>query len=446
MVLINGLVGLTLLIALLENREPLIPAAALVMVLLWSVPLRLSKGLGFRRLEWAIVICLAYWLLNYSWSTADFQNLISYEFLRHDGAPLVSYTAFLGFLGWPLKPKQLRNFWVIFVLLFALIAIPSVAYCAHLFPVEDVMGRLGTVAFEPSIGARMFVGWYEAHNTTGGVYALGSLLALTVVREAKLTPKLKQFMWVVFLCCLAGLLFTYSRGSYLGFLAGLALIVPLRKLGTVIRVGLLIGVPVVLLGVMTSTVFNRIDTITDPYYGTNAARFTIWEDALQDIATSPIVGIGFGRFNDVAVDFKGIKGLYWIGVSGKIVNGDDHAHNSYLHFWAEGGIIGLWLTLRVWWCAWAELCFFESKMPKSSLHVLRKAAKACLVGTLVMSFTEHLLGRGSVVLLLMSLVGMTLAASRLEWRAVENAQDKLRGRMRRFPGVIQVRPTATVSQ
>jgi len=445
-VVINGLVGLTLLIALLENREPLIPAAALVLVLLWSVPLRLSKGLGFRRLEWAILICLAYWLLNYSWSTADFQNLISYEFLRRDGALLVSYTAFVGFLGWPLKLKQLRNFWILFVLLLALIAVPSVAYCVHVLPYADYLERFGLVVFEPSVGARMFVGWYEAHNTSGGVYALGSLLSLTIVREANLTAKLKQFMWVVFLCCLAGLLFTYSRGSYLGFLAGLALIVPLRKLGTALRVGLLIGVPVVLLGVMTSSVFNRIDTITDPYYGTNADRLRIWSDALDDIASSPIVGIGFGRFNDVGVDFKGIKGLYWIGVGGKIVNGDDHAHDSYLHFWAEGGIIGLWLTLRVWWCAWAELCLFESRMPKSSLHVLRKAAKACLVGTLAMSVTEHLLGRGSVVLLLMSLVGMTLAVSRLEWRTMERDKQKVRADVQRFPGAIPARPTAAVSR
>jgi O-antigen ligase len=440
------MVALVLMLALLENLEPYLAAAVLVLVMLWSLPLRLSKGLGFRRLEWAVVICLGYWLLNYWWSTGDFQNLISYNFLRQDGALLVSYTAFLGFLGWPLKPDQVRRFWIIFLSLLALIAFPSLVYCLHLFPYASIIERLRLVVFDTGVGARMFVGWYYAHNTTGGVYALGTVLALTLVREAKLTPKVRQFMWAVFLCCLGGLLFTYSRGSYLGFLAGLAVILPLRQLGTTIKVGLLIAVPVLFLGLLTSSVFSRIDSITDPYYGTNATRFEIWADALDDIATSPIIGIGFGRFNDEAVDFKGIKGLYWVGVHGRIVNSDNHAHNSYLHFWAEGGIIGLWLTLRVWWCAWAELRFFESKMPKSKLRALHRAAKACLVCILIMSATEHLLGRGSVVLMLMSLVGMTLATSRLEWRALQSAERQVRGRAKQVGRPILMEPAATVGR
>ena len=443
----DGIVAVALIIGLLENRNPLVPAAALVLVCLWSLSRRLSTGVGFRRVEWAVVICLGYWLLNYFWSTRDVHNLISYNFLRQDGAPLVSYTAFVGFLGWPLKPDQVRKFWTFFLLLLALIALPSVIYCLHLFPYPSLMERLGSIGYDPSLGVRMFMGFYEAHNTTGGVYAMGSLATLTLIREGKLTPKVRQLMWALFLCCLGGLLFTYSRGSYLGFVAGLAVLLPLRQIGTTVRVGLLIAVPILFLGLLTSSVFSRIDTIVDPYYGTNASRLEIWADALDDIATSPFIGIGFGRFNDEAVDFKGIKGLYWVGVSGRIVNSDNHAHNSYLHFWAEGGIVGLWLTLRVWWCTWTELRFYESKLPKSKLRVLNKAARACLVATLVMSGTEHLLGRGSVVLMLMSLAGMTLAASRLEWRRLKSAAEaQARQRVRQAAGAVVKRPAPAGSR
>jgi O-antigen ligase len=440
--LINGIVAVALLVTLLENRQPYLAVSGLALLLLWSFSLRLSKGLGFRRLEWAIVVCLAYWVASYFWSVRDFNNFISVDFFRRDGSLLVSYTAFIGLLGWPLKPAQCWKFWTAFLWLLTLIAIPGIVYCVHLFPYPDVLERIGIVSFDSSLGARLLMGWWEAHNSAGGVYALGSILALTFLQNPQLRPKSKQLVRVIFLCCLGGLLFTFSRGGYLGFLAGAAYVLPLRKLGTTVKACLLVGIPLLLLGLMTSSLFSRIDSITDPYYGTNADRFRIWGEALDDIESSPIIGIGYSRFNDNAVEFKGVKGLYWVGVAGRIVNDDSHAHNSYLHFWAEGGIVGLWLTLRIWWYAWAELCFFESKLPKSKLRGLHRASKACLLGLLVLSLTEHLLGKGSVPLVAMSLIGMTLAASRWEWRTLQEAQKRVRSSVHVPPQMARERQLA----
>lgn len=423
MKLINGIIGLALLIALLENREPYIAMAAIILLLLWSASLRLSKGLGFRKLDWGIVICLAYWVASYFWSTGDAQNFISFNFIRQDGALLVSYTAFLGFLGWPLRPVQCRRFWLLFIFLCSLLAVPGLVFCLHLMPpqIATPLQNLGVVGGD--VWGRKFTGFYLAHNTAGGVYALASVLALGLLREAPLTPRMRQFLQCEFVICLGGLLFTYSRGSYLGFLVGAAFILPLRKVGTTVRAALLIGIPVVLLGLMTSSLFSRMDSITDPYYGTNADRLNIWGEALDDFAASPIIGIGYGRFNDDITGWKGVKGLVWVGVRGVIQNNDSHAHDSYLHFLAEGGIIGLWLTLRVWRSAWTELSFYEEKMAKTRLRGFHKAAKACVMCILMMSVTEHMLGKGSVVLVVMSVVGMVLATSRLEWRAAERAQN-----------------------
>jgi O-antigen ligase len=445
--LINGVVAALLLATLLQNRQPYIALAGLVLVLLWALALRLSKGLGFQRLEWAIVICLAYWTASYFWSVGDVHNFISYDFIRRDGALLVSYTAFLGFLGWSLTGRQVRNFWMTFLVLLAFIALPGIAYCLHFFPFPGYIEALGIAGPDPSIGGRMFVGWFEAHNSTGGVYALGSILALSFLQEPGLSPKRRQFIKMIFLCCLGGLLFSFSRGGYLGFMLGAAYLLPLRKLGTTIRAALSIGVPVLLLALFTSTLLNRIDSITDPYYGTAAARLSIWGDALDDIEASPIIGIGFSRFNDDVVDFKGVKGLYWVGVSGTIKNDDSHAHNSYLHFWAEGGIIGLWLTLRVWWCAWVELSFFETKLLKSRLRGLHRSAKACLLGILMLSFTEHMLGKGSVAMVAMSLLGTIIAASRQEWRALAGAEEeRIRDHVRRLGGAVRARPEAVAAR
>src|SRR5579863_2662131 len=105
---IDFIAALILLAGLLVNINPLIPIVGMAVSVLRGTSTRLLQGLGFKKIEWAVVLCLAYWLASYFWSTGDFGNLISYEFLRNDGAMLISYTAFIFFLGWPLKVRHLR--------------------------------------------------------------------------------------------------------------------------------------------------------------------------------------------------------------------------------------------------------------------------------------------------------------------------------------------------
>ncbi|HEV2495123.1 MAG TPA: O-antigen ligase family protein [Terriglobia bacterium] len=416
------IVALAWLAAILGNRDVWIPAVGMATVILRGLTLRIVNGLDLRKIEWAIVLFLGYWLLNYSWSTADLQNLYSFDFLRRDGALLVTYPLFLMLLGWRLKPKLVRGFWTLFVTCLALLAIPGAMlalYLPHPLFFED----LHVVGFDYSVGQDMFFGWYEAHNTSGGVYAIAAIFALALLQEPS-RWKRKMFLWFLFLASTTGLVFTFSRGGYLSLLAGALLILPVRKLGRLMKIALLAVVPTVALVMMTSRVLDRIDTITDPYYGTNAYRLEVWGDAIGAFELSPLVGIGFGRFNDRMVQFKGVKHLVWVGVHGEIVNNDAHAHNSYLHFLAEGGIIGLALSLYIWWCAWTELSLFIQRFQGTALYSLCKAARACLVGGLAMSCTEHILGRGSVILVLMGIVGMTLACARREWAVAKAERER----------------------
>ena len=416
---VDIIVALAWLAGILGNRNVWIPAVGMATVILRGLTLRLVNGLDLRKIEWAIVLFLGYWLLNYSWSTANLQNLYSFDFLRHDGALLVTYPLFLMLLGWRLKPKLVRGFWVLFVTVLALLAIPGVILSLNL-PHPLFFEDLDLIGYDYTIGQNMFFGWYEAHNTSGGVYAIAAIFALALLQEPS-RWKRKMFLWFLFLACTIGLLFTYSRGAYLGFMAGALLILPVRKLGKLMKIALLAVVPTVALVMMTSRVLDRIDTITDPTYHTNAYRLEVWGYAIDAFEVSPLVGIGFGRFNDRMVQFKGIKHLVWVGVNGDIVNNDAHAHNSYLHFLAEGGIIGLALGLYIWWCAWTELSLLAHRLRKTDMYTLCFAAKACLAVVLMTAMTEHMLGRGSVILVVMGIIGTTLATGRSEWARIKHA-------------------------
>jgi hypothetical protein len=65
----------------------------------------------------------------------------------------------------------------------------------------------------------------------------------------------------------------------------------------------------------------------------------------------------------------------------------------------------------------------------------------------MLSFTEHMLGKGSVALVAMTLIGTILAASRQEWRALQSAEEeKIRDRVRRQGRAMPVRPEPTVAR
>jgi O-antigen ligase len=383
---------------------------------------RLTKGIGFKKTEWAVVFCLLYWLASYFWSTGDLGNLVSFEFLRNDGAMLFSYTAFVFFLGWPLKPKYCRAFWIVFLMVLSLLAVAGTALSLNL-PYSYLLKPLGIVD-ESGVG-NIFFGWYHAHNTAGGAYAMAVVLALAFLQETKISQNQKIFRWVLLACCLSGLLITYSRGAYIAFVAGAAAILPLRRLSTVFKAALLVAVPAALVLALSNSLVQRLDSTLDTADPHATDRYRIWSMAWEDFADSPVIGIGYGRFNDVVAQSWGIKGIVWVATRAKIMNDDFHAHNSYLHFLAEGGLVGLFLTMLVWWYAWKELSFFESHFPRSQLYWPERGAQACLAVVMVQALTEHVLGRGSVVMILDAVLGMTLAAARLEVRQLVAAKAKV---------------------
>lgn len=419
---VEAIVALMVIAGFIENRYPPLSIAAIGVVSLRAIATRIKTGLGFKRTEWAVVACLTYWVANYFWSTGDINNFFSYDFLRQDGAFLVSYTTFLFLLGWVMKPRLYERFWLTLATILALIAVPGAIYALNLPRpgfFDDLLAQAKLLALDQNGGYYLYLGWYEGHNTVGGVYALVSVMGFVLLLQQRFKGRARFYAWFVLVCSMAGLIFSYSRGNYLAFLVGALYALPLRKMTKAAKTALAVLIPALILVFSTSSVVGRIDTITDPEFGTNASRFAIWGEALKDFSLSPIVGIGCGRFNDYLVKYQGEPHLLWVGTKGIIINDSSHAHNSTLHFLAEGGIIGFAVVAFVWWSAWAELSYYEEKLRKWKQHWLIPASKACLIAAVTESMTEHLFGRGSVLLILSALIGTTLAAVRLEEAAVK---------------------------
>jgi len=84
-------------------------------------------------------------------------------------------------------------------------------------------------------------------------------------------------------------------------------------------------------------------------------RILYWGHAMKLFLQSPVLGAGFGRFNDLNVHYEGIRGFYYFGVSGQNNPATLSAHNSYLQMLAETGVVGLGLLLSVWYQLWRRM-------------------------------------------------------------------------------------------
>ncbi len=161
----------------------------------------------------------------------------------------------------------------------------------------------------------------------------------------------------------AGAIASWSRGAWLGILAGVLVVTTLRSRRTFLLslagAGLLTLALFLRGGLSTGAVGARLTDIQQYLGGfdvrtveVNDDNFAVvervahWDAAGQMIARAPWLGIGAGNY---AVVYPQVALPRWQDPLG-------HAHNIYLHTWAETGLLGLVSYLLLWlvaaWQAW----------------------------------------------------------------------------------------------
>lgn len=148
---------------------------------------------------------------------------------------------------------------------------------------------------------------------------------------------------------LAGLFASYSRGGWIGAMAGLAVlaIVTGRRTAALFGLFVIVGLLVGLLGafsLLPTALTDRLQTITDNLRIFDAGQVSVtpdnfaivermahWQAGWRMFQAYPLFGVGTGNFNIAYPDFFVAP---WAISQG-------HAHNYYIHTLAETGIFGL---------------------------------------------------------------------------------------------------------
>ncbi len=132
------------------------------------------------------------------------------------------------------------------------------------------------------------------------------------------------------------LIFSRSRVGILALLLTIVFItvlahLKLRRKGWLLGVlGFLAVVVGYSLWIGLGPVLDRFERITDPEYLTFEGRISIWSDTLRLIGDFPLLGAGLGNFEVVYRQYQ-------TTLVNKAV---EHAHNDYLEFAADTGIVG----------------------------------------------------------------------------------------------------------
>jgi O-antigen ligase/Tfp pilus assembly protein PilF len=234
------------------------------------------------------------------------------------------------------------------------------------------------------------------------------VVSLFLVTSFKSNKFKKLLLFIGILAMSGSLLLTFTRGSYLGlgvslifmfllFLTckGKAFIKENKKififiLLIIVLAGLLFTIPNPLSkeGTYIAKIKARtsIAALTEGY--SFKRRIATWNFALMMIKDRPLLGSGIGTFKYNSLRYQAEffsqgdnRSLYPYGIA-------HEAHNEYLHFWAELGIIGLGIFL------WMILAYFYYgiKLLKKTKNNYRQGMLIGMMGVIMAVLVDGIFG------------------------------------------------------
>jgi O-antigen ligase len=231
--------------------------------------------------------------------------------------------------------------------------------------------------------------------------------------------KAGRFLFLYFLCAgivvmVLGLIFSMSRMAHLSLAAASLLVLLLMVATKTRRAALPIVLALVLvLGFLWGTwkglapVEERWQTIETGYED----RSLVWQSTLKLIESFPLTGTGLGTYELAYPPYKPQK-------LGAIIM--DHAHNDYLEFLSEAGLIGFipWLAFFLLFLAFSVGALLRRRNRYSTF--LGAGGLAAVTALLVHSLADFNLQIPANAMLLFLLMGLT-------WRIVNTSSGTRNG-------------------
>lgn len=405
------MIVLIAIISLFFTFTNFIPLSATVSIIIVFLPLLFYiKRKSVSKVSLCILILLIFFAIMTFFY--DMSSLVQYDFYRRDGNVFITFAPLLIL---PLVHNELdinrllRNFLKLTTVINIILI-----YLYFVDNIDIIKNTLPETAF-----------MFYAHNAAGGY--LSTILCLSI--GLFLTKKNTTNLAMVIINGVA-LFLTNSRGSMIGIVFAILILI-LNK--CFIKTRIFKNIDIVIFIISFVTIFsisfsfsekwgsdileeqnnefvlpdqlNDYDNIFSKIGNRNYTIINrmcyLWPRAIDLFRNSPIIGTGFGSYDDMPYNLEIIIPNLVSTNKGNICHTDSHAHNSFLHVLCETGIIGFVLLLIVLWNIRKEIICIEDKALKLSLYL----TFICIIFS---SFTEHRLFTPSQVLPFTILLGLVI--------------------------------------
>lgn len=267
--------------------------------------------------------------------------------------------------------------------------------CVILVLISGIIALHGI--YQYVIGIEMPAGWVDSKEAglrtrvfsiLGSPNIMGSLMTINIpicIAFVFISKKIgkKIIFSGIALMMIASLVFTFSRGAWIGFAAAMGIYVLLKDKRLIIpfiiiSILIVVGVP---------SVGNRIMYMLSPEYiesSLRGGRLVRWITGLKILEMNPVFGVGLGHFGGAVAMNNGMKVL--VGIS---VEKTFYMDNYYLKTAVETGLVGLtafiMLMYQVFICSVRTINITKDKMLKE----LEMGILAGLVGVIIHNFVEN---------------------------------------------------------
>ena len=241
-------------------------------------------------------------------------------------------------------------------------------------------------------------GFFSIYMTLAGVLSLVLLATLPRLLLGGVELRRLAVPWPVML---GGLVATYTRGAWIGFGAGVLVLVATVRRGR----WLLVAGLIVLAGgaaVAPYELRHRVLSMADPEDASVRERLYMWRSGLLMWRERPVLGIGPG----------GVKREYpRYALPEAVKQRTGHVHSTPLQILVERGVLGLaaWLSI---WAAFLTRCVgLLRRLPGESqpARALVAGSLAAIVSFLVAGLSEYNFGDSEVVMVAWALMALPWA-------------------------------------
>lgn len=258
------------------------------------------------------------------------------------------------------------------------------------------------------VGVEMPATWVDSmekglrtrvYSIIGSPNILGSLMTLTVPMaiglvygEEKIGKKL--FYGIGSIVMMACLVFTFSRGAWIGFMVA-ALVFILLKDKRLIIPAIIAGMLVI---IFVPSIVDRITYMLSPQYISNSlkgGRLIRWITGLEMLKEQPLFGVGLGHFGGAVAMNNDIPGTFYMD-------------NYYLKTAVEMGIVGL---MAFWFLLYQAIIWSYRtviKIQDKYFVNLIQGAIAGMMGVLAHNFFENVFEVPMMVTYFWILVGIIM--------------------------------------